>query len=163
MEGMSAHIRNSRGFTLAELVAVLVLMGIVGVAVYSRLDIASFRTAGFEQELKAALRFAQKFALTSGCDVQVDIVASSNSYALSLRNDAVVSTPPCPLGASGAFGTSLNNPAGGIYAGVAAAGVNVGNNLSFFYDRQGRPSIAGGTTTIDGRTITVEAVTGYVY
>lgn len=147
------------GFTLMELIVIVVLLGILSVVVYARFNPATFRAAGFEQEVRAAIRFAQKFAIESGCDVQVDI--SGGGYVLRIRDDATGLTPPC-LGASGAFGTGLQNPAtGAAYAGAPPSGVAVGN-LVFTYDRQGRPS-AGGAVAVGANTVTVEAGTGFVH
>lgn len=153
------RLQRHAGFTLMELTVIIVLLGILSAIVYARFDLAPFRTAGFEQEVRAATRFAQKFAIVSGCDVQVNISASG--YALRVRDDAASLTPPC-LGATGAFGTDLQNPAtGAAYAGAPPSGVTVGN-LTFTYDRQGRPS-ASGAVVIGTKTVTVEAGTGFVH
>lgn len=141
-----------------ELLVIVVLLGILSVTVLSRFDASSFRTAGFEQEVRAAIRFAQKFAIMSGCDVQVDI--SAGGYALRIRDDAA-GTLPCQ-DAVGAFGTDLPNPStGSAYAGAPPSGVTVGN-LAFIYDRQGRPS-ADGAVAVGADTVTVEAGTGFVH
>lgn len=151
---------NSRGFSLVELIAVLVLLGIVSVAVVARFNANPFQTAGFEQEVRAALRFAQKFAIMSGCEVQVNVDAAADSYALTVRSD-VVGAGTC-LSASGALTQPLPNPTGGVFAGTAPNGVDVSAGLTFVYDLQGRPS-SGGTVTIDGNNITVEPGTGYIH
>jgi MSHA pilin protein MshC len=151
----------SRGFTLTEVIAILVLLGITSVVAISRFNPAPFQTASFDQELRSAVRFAQKFAIVSGCDVQVDIDAAGDRYALRLRND-VASASDC-LSAGDAFGTPLNHPTGGAAAGTAPGNVDITAGLTFFYDRRGRPSPGGGTIDVDGRTITVEPGTGYVY
>lgn len=151
----------STGFSLVELISVLVLIGIVSVVAVSRFNASPFQTAGFEQEVRAALRFAQKFAIMSGCDVQVDVSAAADSFALTIRNDVGAGPQSC-LGASGAFGVPLPDPTGGVFAGTAPAGVDVSSGLTFFYDLQGRPS-SGGSIVIDGNTIVVEPNTGYIY
>jgi MSHA pilin protein MshC len=149
------------GFSLVELVSVLILIGIISVVAVSRFNATPFQTAGFDQELRSALRFAQKFAITSGCDVQVDVDAATDSYALTLRGD-VGALPETCLSASGAFGPSLPSPTGGVFSGTAPAGVVINSGLTFFYDRQGRPS-TGGIIDVNGNSITVEPETGYIY
>ncbi|HEX7028059.1 MAG TPA: prepilin-type N-terminal cleavage/methylation domain-containing protein [Gammaproteobacteria bacterium] len=155
---MKAVISRQAGFTLMELIVIIILLAVLSIAVFSKFDTSPFRTASFDQELRAAIRFAQKFAILSGCDVQVDI--SGAGYAVSVRDDAA-GTLPCS-GAIGGFGTSLTNPAtGGAYAGAPPAGVTVGN-LVFTYNGQGQPSL-GGAVAVGAGTITVEPVTGFVY
>lgn len=142
-----------------ELLVIVVLLSILSVAIFSRFNAAPFHTASFDQEVRAAIRFAQKFAIVSGCEVQVNI--SGAGYALRIRDDAPGLVPPC-VGAGGAFGTDLRNPAtGSAYAGAPPSGVTVGN-LVFTYDRQGRPSL-GGTVAVGSGTLTVEDITGFVH
>ena len=156
-------IKHQNGFSLLELITVIVLIGILSVTVAMRFSRAPFATASFEQELRAALRFAQKFALVSGCDVEVDVNASTDTYALNLRSDATSSLSAC-IGATGAFSIALNNPASnGAFTNTAPDGVDIGSGINFFYDNQGRPSIAGGSVTINGNTLLIEAETGYVH
>jgi MSHA pilin protein MshC len=144
------------GFTLLEFLSIIVLLGILSAVVFSRLDIDPFRTAGFEQELRSALRFAQKFAIVSGCEVEVDVSAAG--YALRVRDDAAVNG--C-LAAVQPFGTLLNNPTGGTFTAAPPSGVTVGA-ANFIYDRQGRPS-AGVNINVGAQTTTVEPGTGYVH
>lgn len=154
----------NRGFTLTELVSVLVLIGIVSVVAVSRFNATPLQTAGFDQELRSALRFAQKFAIMSGCDVQVVVDAGVGRYDLYLRNNTGGSPDSC-LSTSGdlTFGTPLPSPTGGVFSGTAPAGVDITTGLTFFYDRQGRPSTGGAIDITDGNTITVAPETGYVY
>ncbi len=149
------------GFSLIELVSVLLLLGILSVVAVSRFNANPFVSAGFDQEIRSALRYAQKYAILSECDVQVNISAAADNYALSIRND-VGSLPQNCLTATGAFTVPLQNPTAGAFTGTAPAGVDITNGLSFFYNRQGQPSV-GGVVVIDGNTITVEPDTGFIY
>jgi MSHA pilin protein MshC len=148
--------RVTYGFTLLELLSIILLVGILSAVAVSRLNITAFSTASFEQELRSAIRFAQKFAIVSGCEVEVDV--SAGGYALRVRSDAAANG--C-LAAVQPFGTLLNNPVGGAFTAAPPAGVIVGV-ANFIYDRRGQPS-GGAIITVDTQTITVEAVTGYVH
>jgi MSHA pilin protein MshC len=67
-------VKNHRnaGFSLVELVTVIVLLGILAVVALGRLGNQDRSLArGFYDDTVAAVGFAQKFAISSGCDVRV--------------------------------------------------------------------------------------------
>ena len=67
-----------KGFTLVELVTVIVLLSVLSVAALSRLGgVSVFEQKAFFDEVANALRYAQKLAQSTGCNVQVSIVATS--------------------------------------------------------------------------------------
>ena len=72
------------GFTLVELIMTIVLLGILSVVAISSFNRGDFEEQGFFDELIQVVRYAQKYAVTSNCEVQVALTA--NSYALSLPN-----------------------------------------------------------------------------
>ncbi|MDZ7829085.1 MAG: type II secretion system protein [Halofilum sp. (in: g-proteobacteria)] len=67
----------SRGFTIIELITVLVMVGALAVFVVPRLDPEGFDRYGFRQEVLSAARYAQKTAMASGCDVQLAVSTGS--------------------------------------------------------------------------------------
>jgi MSHA pilin protein MshC len=68
---------SSRGFTMVELVLVLVVAGILAaVAVPRMLGRTGFDTRGFADQLAATVRFAQKLAVAQHTDVHVRLTAS---------------------------------------------------------------------------------------
>lgn len=75
------YIRHVSGFSLIELLSVIVLLGILGVFAFGRLgDTGQTLARGFYDDTVGAVGFAQKFAISSGCAVRV--VTTVNGYAL---------------------------------------------------------------------------------
>lgn len=153
-------VRSQHGYTIVELVVVMVLMGILAANAMPRFFAASkFEEMGFADSSAAAARFAQKLALSSRCDTSFSVGPAG--YALFQRADG------CN---SGAFTRVVNRPGGLAWSEPAPAGVAVGE-LAVFFDGQGRPlDLASGsllaaaaTYTVGGRTITLEPETGFVH
>jgi len=151
------------GFTLVELVIVLIVAGILATVGMSRFfGVQDFQERGFYDETLAAVRYAQKLAVASGCDVEVNV--GPGGFALRERSGC----------SSGAFTTAVRKPgSGGAFAASAPPKVSIGS-MDFYYDPLGRPrAVAGGAVltispavTIGGRTprtLTVEHETGFVH
>jgi MSHA pilin protein MshC len=148
---------SSRGFTMVELVLVMVVSGILAaVAVPRMIGRNSFDTRGFADRLTATVRFAQKLAIAQRRDVFVQMTA----------NDATLcynATEPCPA-ASRAPGPGGEKP----YTLSAPTGVAIASPVAVLaFDAGGRPNIAAqfaiqvnGTGT---HAILVERETGYVH
>lgn len=63
---------GNSGFSLIELLAVVILLGIIGVVALGRFgDDDAFAARGFFDDTVVAVRFAQKLAVSTGCDVRV--------------------------------------------------------------------------------------------
>jgi len=137
----------ARGFTLFELIIVMLLVGVLAAYTLPKLDIAGFRSSGFSQQTLSTIRFAQKLAISSGCSVQVQINTSS-----------------CSLNWNGCAGNAaIANPASGdtnFCADSEPEGTFSAINFSF--NRIGAPSVPQ-SFTIDDKTITVEANTGFTH
>lgn len=144
------------GFTLVELVTVILLLGILTVVAVPRFfDLRFFQEKGFSDETLAALRYAQKLAVASGCAVQVNIAA--DGYALYQRDPA---DGNCT---TGGFSFPVPRPAGsGAFAAVAPSGVTLSPVTALTFDALGRASAAV-DITVGERTFRVVGETGYVY
>ena len=97
---MSPGMIFQRGFTLVELVSVIVLLGIMTAVIAPRfLTLRDYEARGYYDEVAAASRYAQKLAVVSGCDVQMAI----SSAGLKLRKRQLCDT-------SSAFSRTLKLP-----------------------------------------------------
>lgn len=84
--------KYNNGFTLIELIAVIVLLSILGVAAMSRLgNFGGIETRAFYDEVVNAVRYAQKLAISTGCAVQVKLTATG--YELHQRDTSCTSGP----------------------------------------------------------------------
>ena len=70
-----------RGFSLVELITVTILLGILSVFALGRFtDQDRLLARGFFDDFAGAMQFAQKLAISTGCDVRVNVTATG--YAL---------------------------------------------------------------------------------
>jgi MSHA pilin protein MshC len=115
-------MRHSRakGFTLVELVMVMVLIGILAIAVIPKFfDTQSFNNRGFSDQLKAAVEFARKSAVSGRRNVCVNFAGN------------VTITRAVTAGASVACTQPLFNPSTGSAFNLAPpTGVTVSSTVS---------------------------------
>lgn len=147
--------RPAPGFTLAELVMVIVILAILAALMGPRMMATQgFASRGFYDESFAVVRYAQKTAIAWRRPVVVCIAADGV---------AAISNSDCSAPAY------LVHPAnGGVLRSVAPSGVTLSPVGSFSFDGLGRPSAPATivvTSTIaddPARQIVVASETGYV-
>jgi len=65
-----------KGFTMIELIVVITLISILGVYAQSRFDSGAFEERYFSDDVISSLRFAQKYAIATGCAVQFNLTTT---------------------------------------------------------------------------------------
>ena len=149
-----------RGFTLIELVAVIVIIGILAVVMIPKWSGSSgFDERGFRDRVVTALRYAQKSAIAARRTVCASFTSppASVSFRISAANGAA----NCAAGAAlvGPESTPL------VVTGVASVSF-AALPADVVFDASGRPA-SGAVISVTGLpaalAITVEAETGYVH
>ncbi len=152
------------GFTLVELVVVIIVVAILAAIAIPRLNTHTFDTVGYYQEVLSSVRYAQKEAVAKRRVVCVTLGASS----VTIRFANAAGSSVC--------NTDLVSPRGvSPFTVTAASGVALSSapaTGSFFFDALGRPFDVAGTSspqrtisiTGDGtQSFVVETETGYVH
>jgi MSHA pilin protein MshC len=156
--------RNRAGFTLIELVVVIIVVGIVAVVTIPRLNSKTFDTVGFYQEALSSVRYAQKEAVAKRRVVCVSLTGNS----ITVRFAKAISSFTCD--------TDLTSPRGvNPFSVTARAGVTLTSApaiATLYFDPLGRPFDALNsaspqrTLTISGdgnQNFVIEPETGYVH
>lgn len=144
---------SSRGFTMVELILVIVIAGILAaVAAPRMLGRTGFDTRGFADQLAATVRFAQKLAVAQHTDVYVRLTASDAT----LCYDA-----PCATLAPGPGGEKP-------YTVSVPSGVAISPATTLHFDAGGRPVNLAARLDIQvngsgTHHVFVEQETGYVH
>lgn len=163
-----APIRSIGGFTLIELVMVLVMLGVLAVFAAPRVfNRGDFEARGFHDQTLSILRFAQKTAIAQRRTVCVAVGGST--VTLSIANAAAINS--CSVNLPGPTGeASLTAKSGVSFSSIP---------VSFNFDGLGQPvevdtvvppppiPVLSAIRVLQvanvSRSITVEAVTGYVH
>lgn len=162
--------RRDAGFSLIELVMLLVVMGVLAVVASPLFEYRAFEQRGFYDEVSWAARYARTLAVTSGCEVQLSV--SSNAYVLNQRATVLNQrATDCP---TGAFTRDVRHPGtGDAMSAVAPAEVTLsmtnnpvvfkalGNTTDLLGQPLDRTKVTVGLTA-GPRSFTIFGATGFV-
>lgn len=173
----SLQRRAQHGFTMVELIVVMILIGILGaIGVGTMFDRKSFDAAAFTEQTRALLRYAQKAAIARNTPVWVEL--DDNRVGLCHVEPHGACPPahqvPAPGGMVGGAETETHCQSPGWFCIGRPEGVRLQSSQAinqFSFDGLGRPvdksgPVSGLSLSITGdgetRTITVSEETGYV-
>ena len=135
---------NPSGFSLIELIMVMVIIGILAATVLPRIDFGTTSSTasadGAIYMIASDIRYAQEFAMANRVSKEIRFTSGSNSYSF--------------------FPTSGLDPTGRL-----PSGATTGTTVIFTFNSLGEPTTsAGWTVTVPGstKTITVTNYTGKV-
>ena len=147
-------MHSERGFTMMELVAVMIIMGILAVSAASFFNRKEFDAAGFANEVRAQLAYGQKVAVAARRTVTATV--AGNTVGLTMCTDFACTG-----------NVAVASPQGeSSFTRTAPPNVTISPDTTFVFNAQGAPS-TGSALTVNGggtsRIITIEAGTGYVH
>lgn len=147
-------MRQAAGFTLVELVTVIVILGILAVVAIPRMTGANeFRVVEFHDRAVAALRFAQKSAVSHRRSVCVAFSASSVTLTIDHDRSGACDGQALNLPGSSANVLTSGDPVNAIFHPVPDA-----------FDFQPNGTGANRTLSIAGQPdIVVVGATGHVH
>ena len=142
---------HERGFTIIELIMVIVILGVLAVFATPMLRTDDFKARGFHDETLALLRYAQKTAVAQRRSVCVNLNSTGVTMTIFATN---------PSSGTCAAATVLNppnTPRGGTGL--------VGTPSAFQFTPLGSTDQSSNVTIAisNAAAITVEAATGYVH
>jgi MSHA pilin protein MshC len=141
---------NQAGFTLVELITVMIIVGILAIAVLpSFTDQTVFESRGFHDETLSLLRYAQKTAIAQRRTVCIALNATGVTMTIDTDSpadgicNAAPTLPNTPRGGTGLVGSVV------AFQFTPLGSTNQGANVTI--------AIAGSTG------ITIDSATGYIY
>lgn len=151
---------DQRGFTLIELIMVMVVVGILAVFAAPRFfDANVFKSRGFADQVQATLRYAQKEAIAQHRNVCVAMTASDITLTIANAIPSLA-TSPCNtnLVIPGQATNKISTPSAAITLTLSPA-----TPATFIFGALGKPWDAAGVTPSAQKSITISGVTNIIY
>lgn len=157
-----AGLRAGQGFTLVELITIMILIGILAVVALPNLNTAQdFRATAFRDRVAVSLRYAQKSAVAKRRMVCATVAAG----ALTLTSAAAFGAAACANAMPGPDGANpaATAPSAAVVLAAVPAGPLYFQPSGAVTTNAAGTAVATFTLTVTGQTpITVTGATGHV-
>ena len=153
-------MRRACGFTLVELVTIMILVGILAAVAIPRMDTSAYHATRFHDQTVAALRFAQKTAVSHRRPVQVSFPDSTYTLELRIDTDRTGNWRDLVLPGAASHKVTSTDPANTYFAPASTAWAFAPDGTAADCTTR-----AGGTCIVNikgAASITVVGATGYV-
>lgn len=150
---MRVPARAARGFSLVELITVMVLIGIIGAVAATRfVGRTAFDARAFADQAQTLLRFAQKVAVAQNRPVYIRLSGASVALCFDSGCASAATQVIAPGGTNSVGKDSTNACLGSTTWACAALPANVtltatGLGTSFYFDALGKPFMGTDATT----------------
>jgi len=154
-------LKNSSGFTLLEIILVLLIVGILSAIVVPKMTglITNMRLKAAGEKIMDDLRYIYSYAVTHRDTTWLVVNVNDNSYG--------IYSGPSSSQRQLLLDPSTNQKAlidlDVAYPGVFISAVNFGGSNEVYFDWWGTPSNGGKIVLNNSKTILVTPNTGYVY
>jgi MSHA pilin protein MshC len=153
-------LTGQKGFTLVELVMTLVILGIVSATFLPKFfQISVYQERVFFDDTLAAMRYAQKLAVATGCNIQFSI--AGNSYAL--KRPAAIDRSQCSSTNAAHFTRDLAHPGTGAAQYTGSQSSISLTPVTLYFSALGNASSDADIAVGSNKRITVTQTTGLVY
>lgn len=151
-------LQTQSGFSLVELVVVMVLIGLLSaVAVPRFFGNTVFEQRAFLDEVMSALRYGRTLAIGSGCPVRVQL--NPSGYTLSQQ---AMTGGHCDT-ADNTWPVAVKLPDGQVFGGSAPASVTISPTLNVVFNAAGGTNLAADQSiTVGTETFLLRAGSGFV-